>query len=129
MQYLSRGGLEWVDEDGRAVRGTDRKYILQQLEKVEFKTNFDFKVMRRVATCKFEDDNDITWSMRQWFLREWNDPNVQAAKGDLRPAIHPLEAHLAPQQKGKELDPDEENGSYGLIRSFKEWLLGSITED
>lgn len=126
---MSRGSLEWVDEDGRAVRGTDRTYILQQLKNAEFKTNFDFKVMRRVATCKFKDDNDTTWSMRQWFLREWNDPNVQAAKGDLRPAIHPLEAHLAPQEEDEEVDPDEEYGSSGLIRSFKEWLLGNIIEN
>lgn len=132
MQYVSRGSLEWVGKDGRVVRGTERTYILQQLNNAEFETKFDFKILRRVATCTFKDDNQITRSMRQWFLREWNDPDVQAAKGDLRPAIHPLEAHLVPRRRDQEedvadddeLDHDEKHSSFGLIRALKQWLLG-----
>jgi hypothetical protein len=120
--------LEWVDEVGRAVRGDDRTYILEQLDNAQFETSFDFKAMRRVATCTFKDDNQTTRSMRQWFLREWNDPDVQAAKGDLLPVIHPLEAHLAPKWKDNEVDLDEKHVSFSWIRTLKEWLLGGTTE-
>lgn len=134
---MDRGSLEWVDKAGQAVRGGDRAYVLEQLKKADFETKFDFKVMRRVATCSFKDDNQITWSMRQWFLREWNDPDVQAAKGDLRPAVHPSEPPLAPQRQDHEMDigddeadssgdglelDDEDGSTRDLLNAFREWL-------
>lgn len=140
---MSRGSLEWVDMTGRAVQGDDRAYILQQLHYSEFETSFDFKLMRRVATCEFKDDNQVTRSMRQWFLREWNDPDAQAAKGDLRPAIHPLESQQIREEQdhemsvddneagssGDELDLDDEDGSSVLTKAFQDWLQGGITEN
>lgn len=135
---MSRGSLEWIDKTGQAVQGADRAYILKQLDNAEFVTNFDFKVMRRVADCSFKDDNQITSSMRQWFLREWDDPDAQTAKGDLRPAIHPGEFTPIPQGQNGEMDvvnedafssgdelmlDDEEDGSSILLEVFRE-LLG-----
>lgn len=138
---MSRGSLEWVDKAGQAVKGDDRAYILQQLHYADFETNFDYKAMRRVATCSFKDDNQVTRSMRQWFLREWNDPDVQAAKGDLRPAIHPSEYPLAPQRQDHEMDigdgeadsgdelelGDEDGSTQDLVNAFRKWF--GITED
>lgn len=140
---MHRGSVEWVDKSGRAVRGADRCYVLEQLDKAKFETKFDFKSMRRVATCSFEEDNEVTKSMHQWFLREWNDPEVQAAKGDLRPAIHPLESPRSSQQQdhkmddgddeadssGDELGFDDGDGSAVLTKAFQEWLQGGIPEN
>lgn len=140
---MSRGSLEWVDRTGRAVRGADRAYVLQQLDCSEFETNFDFKLMRRVAKCAFKDENQVTRSMRQWFLREWNDPDAQAAKGDLRPTIHPLESRQIREHQDHEmgvddneagssdyeLEFDDEDGSSVLTMAFQEWLQGGITEN
>lgn len=139
---MSGGSVEWVDKTGQAVQGGDRAYVLQQLDHADFETNFDFKVMRRVATCSFKDDNQVTRGMRQWFLREWNDPDVQAAKGDLRPAIHPSETPFAAHRQdhemhvgddeadssGDELNLDDEDGSTrDLLNAFRKWL--GITEN
>ncbi|KAL1879310.1 hypothetical protein Daus18300_001892 [Diaporthe australafricana] len=138
-RYMSRNSLEWVDKTGRAVHGDERDYVLKQLDSAEFNTAFDFKVMQRVATCTFKEDNQVTRSMRQWFLREWNDPDVQAAKGDLRPAIHPLQPPQPPQAQEQrdhvmddcddgsdgsddEQGPDGDDGSDVLIKAFQEWL-------
>lgn len=141
---MHRGSLEWVDKTGRAVRDKDQAYVLKQLGSADFKTNFDFKQMRRVATsCEFKDDNQVTRSMRQWFLREWNDPDVQAGKGDLRPAIHPLDPPPAPLHQdhqtgvdddeadslGDEMDSDDGDGSAGLTKTFGEWLLGGLPDN
>lgn len=134
---MSRGGVEWVDKAGRAVQGADREYVLQQLYDAEFEANFDFKAMRRVASCSFKDDNQVTRSMRQWFLRERNEPDVQAAKGDLLPAIHPSESTLIPQAQNDEMDVvdeegsssgdelklDDDDGSSELAEAFRQWLL------
>lgn len=131
---MSRGSLEWIDKTGDAVQGADRAYVLRQLDNAEFATNFDFKTMRRVANCSFKDDNQITRSMRQWFLREWNDPDVQAAKGDLLPAIHPSDFTPIPQGQNGEMDivdeddllPGDEMGFEDdddvLVEMFREWL-------
>ncbi|KAK2598238.1 hypothetical protein N8I77_011663 [Diaporthe amygdali] len=139
-RYMSRGGLEWIDKTGRAVKGTERTFILQQLDGADFKTHFDFKAMRRLATCSFKEDNQVTRSMRQWFLQEWNDPDVQAARGDLRPAIHPLESPPPSQAQdhdmddiddevgflGDDMDPDDEDGSAILTEAFQDWLKGGL---
>lgn len=135
---MTRGSLEWVDKTGKAVRNADRDYILQQLEGAVFQTKFDFNVMRRVATCTFKDDNQITRAMSQWFSREWNDPAVQAAKGDLRAAIHPLDALKKGQEKDGsgskassadvDMEEEEEDISVGLIKAFNEWLPGHLDE-
>lgn len=77
---MSRGRVEWVDEAGRAVQGPVRDYVLQQLDNAKFETEFDPKFTRKMTTCSFKDDNQITRSMREWFWREWNDPCVQALK-------------------------------------------------
>lgn len=133
---MSRGSLEWIDKTGEAVQGAGRDYVLKQLDNADFATKFDFKAMRRVADCSFKDDNQITRSMRQWFLREWNDPDAQAAKRDLRPAIHPSEFAPIPQGQngemdvvdedalslGDELELDDDDGSSALIEVFLEWL-------
>lgn len=141
---MRRGSLEWVDKTGRAVRGKNWTYVLEQLGSAEFKTNFDFKLMRRVVTsCEFKDDTQVTKGMRQWFLREWTDPDVQAAKGDLRPATHPLDPPPAPLQQnqrtgvdddeadslGDEMDSDDGDGSAGLTKTFGEWLLGGLPDN
>lgn len=86
---MSRGNLEWIDEAGRAVQGADRDYVLQQLDNVKFETQFDFRFKRKMTTCSFEDDNQVTRSMRRWFWREWNDPDVQALKGRVQSVIPP----------------------------------------
>ncbi|KAI3401201.1 hypothetical protein diail_11907 [Diaporthe ilicicola] len=142
-RYMSRYSLEWVDKTGRAVQGDERDYVLKQLdsENVEFKTEFNFKHMRRVATCEFKEDNQITRSLRQWFLREWNDPDVQEAKGDLRPAIHPLEPRQAPQEQqdhdmddcddeyddsGDKKDHDDKDGGAVLAKAFQDWLTKGL---
>lgn len=133
---MYRGSVEWVDKAGQAVKGADRAYVLQQLKTADFETNFDFKAMRRVANCSFKDDNQVTRSMRQWFLREWNDPDVQAAKGDLRPAIHPSDSITTSHEhnvemdvgdeedlsSGDELRLDDDDGSSELIEAFQQWL-------
>ena len=135
-QYISRGSLEWVDGAGRAVRGADRTYILEQLDTAEFETKFDFKIMRRTAKCSFKENNPLTWDMRQWFLREWNDPDVQAAKGDLHRVIHPSEPPQGTEAAADEadflddeLEPVSEYGARGFIRLLREWLQGGISED
>ena len=140
---MIRGSVEWVDKTGKAVRDEDRDYILEQLDSAVFQTKFDFNVMRRTATCTFKDDNQITRGMSQWFAREWNDPSVLAAKGDLRAAIHPLdtnnwrkdqEKRVGFEGKAKndssdvDMDDDEEDISEGLIRAFNEWLPGRLEE-
>lgn len=145
---MIRGSVEWVDKTGKAVRGEDRDYILKQLDSAVFQTKFDFNVMRRVAdSCTFEDDNQTTRGMSQWFFREWNDPSVQAAKGDLRAVIHPSDTNLKSLKKDQEnhvargldgkakdgssdvdMDDDEEDISVGLIKAFNEWLPGRLEE-
>lgn len=88
----------------------------------------------------FKEDNQVTRSMRQWFLQEWNDPDVQAARGDLRPAIHPLESSPPSQAQdhdmddiddevdflGDDMDPDDEDGSAILTEAFQDWLKGGL---
>ncbi|KAG8156952.1 hypothetical protein KVR01_013174 [Diaporthe batatas] len=143
-RYMTRGTLEWVDKTGKAARRADREYVLRQLAGAVFETKFDFAVMRRVATCTFEDDNQVTRGMSQWFSREWNDPAVQAAKGDLRAAIHPLDADDQEEKRKKGNgraaggfdgdvdmdtdDADDEDISARLIKAFSEWLPGHVDE-
>lgn len=88
---MSRRRVEWVDEAGQAVQDADRAYVLQQLDNAKFETEFDPKFKRKMTTCSFEDDNQVTRSMREWFWREWNDPDVQALKHPVRRVNHPLQ--------------------------------------
>ncbi|POS81599.1 hypothetical protein DHEL01_v200037 [Diaporthe helianthi] len=142
-RYMSRGGLDWIDKLGLVARGADRAYILEQLEHAVFETKFDFKIGRRTATCAFKDDNQITRGLGQWFSREWNDPAVQAAKGDLRAVIHPSDTLQKDEEKKHDgfygnsksdtssdvdMDDVEEDISVSLIKAFNEWLPGHLDE-
>lgn len=88
---MSRGSVEWVNKARQAVQGAGRDYVLQQLDNAKFETELDINSRPKMTTCSFEDDNQVTRSMREWFWREWNDPDVQALKHPVRRVNHPLQ--------------------------------------